>query len=103
MGGSYSQVLSEWETPTQHYSHTHTQDNTVETRRTIQALPSVLQVILTEADYSKIKNKVNGSTVAELTVVQQTDNTYLDDLLTIHHYTDIDVGRKRKKVEDNND
>lgn len=82
---------------------THTQENTAEARKTIRALPLVLQAILADSDYNKIRGRINGSTVAELIAVQQVDNTYLDDLLTIHHYTNIDVTRKRKKVDDGND
>ena len=80
---------------------THTKDNSTEAKKTIRALPTVLQAILTEEDYSKIQGKVMGNTVAELTAVQQMDNTYLDELLTIHHYTEIDVNKKRKKIEEN--
>ena len=79
---------------------THTQDNTAEARRTIKALPTVLKSLITETDFNTIRDKIRGVTVSELTAVQKVDNSYLDDLLTIHHYTDIDITRKRKKTED---
>ena len=49
---------------------THTKDNSTEAKKTIRALPTVLQEILTEEDYRKIQCKVMGNTVAELTAVQ---------------------------------
>ena len=82
---------------------THTQANTSEARKTIKALPTVLKSILTDKDYESIKDKINGTTVAELTAIQQSDNTYLDELLTAHHYSEIDVTRKRKKTKDGAD
>ena len=79
---------------------THTQENTTEARKKIKALPTVLKSLITEADFNPIKDKISGITVSELTAVQKVDNTYLDDLPTIHHYTDIDINRKRKKTGD---
>ena len=82
---------------------THTQSNTMEARKTIKALPTVLKSILTEETYNGIADKISGTTVAELTALQLSENTYLDGLLTTHHYAEIGVHRKRKKMEDGTD
>ena len=66
----------------------------------MQVLPRVLQQVLTMDSYNSLGLGNPPQPEPEYVAMQQQENDYLDGLLNLEHYTEIDINKKRKKDDE---
>ena len=71
-----------------------------EARKTVYVLHKVLQGILEETSYDAMGTRLSPTPTPELEAMQQQENNYLDGILNLHHYSEIDLTKKRKMDDD---
>ena len=71
-----------------------------EARKTVYVLHKVLQGILEETSYNAMGTHLSPTPTPELEAMQQQENNYLDGILNLHHYSEIDLTKKRKMDDD---
>ena len=71
-----------------------------EARKTVSVLHKVLQDVLDDQSYGRMVPGLSPKSTPEFDAMRQQENDYLDGFLNLHHYSEIDLTKKRKMDDD---
>ena len=71
-----------------------------EARKTVSILHKVLQDVLDKQSYAGLVPGLSPRPTPELEALRQQESDYLDGFLNLHHYSEIDLTKKRKMDDD---